>query len=215
MNSLPIILMIAPPILIALTFHEFAHAYIAYRLGDPTAKNSGRLTLNPLAHLDLVGTIMVFIIHIGWAKPVPVNPAYFKNPKKDTLYVSLAGPLSNIILAFIFGIMCRILNVTTLYPADLSVMEIVKFMCAFGVLINLVLAFFNIIPLPPLDGSKILMGLVPDKYNSYVELLMRYGHFVLLGLVIMSVVFSIPIFYYLYVPFVRVFSYIFAGVSLM
>ena len=146
MLSLPIMLIIAPPILLALTFHEFAHAFVANRLGDTTAKNAGRLTLNPLAHLDLVGTLMVFIIRIGWAKPVPVNPLNFQNPKKDLLWVSLAGPLSNILLAFLFGFLCRLLDITHLNITQLSITEIIRFMIGFSVMINLILAFFNIIP---------------------------------------------------------------------
>jgi len=213
MLPLEIMLIIAPPVLLALTFHEFAHAYIANRLGDPTAKDMGRLTLNPLAHLDLVGTIMVFIIRIGWAKPVPVNPANFKNPKKDLLWVSLAGPVSNIFLAFIFGILCRFFQVTHLNLSHLSVMEVIRFMIGFGMLINLILAFFNILPIPPLDGSKILAGILPPQYESLFDQFMKYGHFVLLGLIILSVALDIPIFYSLYSPFVRFFSYLFAGVS--
>ena len=213
MISLPYILIIAPPILLALTFHEFAHAFVANKFGDPTAKNAGRLTLNPLAHLDLVGTIMVFIIRIGWAKPVPVNPLNFKNPRKDLLWVSLAGPLSNIFLAFIFGLLCRMMNVTTLNISSFNAVEIIKFMLGFGMLINLILAFFNIIPIPPLDGSKILTGLLPAKFDPVIDNFLKYGHFVLLGLIIISVVFDIPIFYKLYRPFVRLFSTLFAGAN--
>lgn len=213
MLSLPIILMIAPPILLALTFHEFSHAFVANKLGDPTAKALGRLTLNPLAHLDLVGTIMVFIIHIGWAKPVPINPLNFKNPKRDLLLVSLAGPLSNIFLAFVFGLLCRMLNIKYLNPIDFSTMEIIRFMIGFAMLINLILAFFNIIPIPPLDGSKILAGILPSKFESSFENFMKYGHFILLGLIVLSMVLHIPIFSYIYLPFVRLFSNLFAGVS--
>lgn len=95
------LLLLAPPLLFALTFHEFAHGLVAYRLGDPTAKAAGRLTLNPLKHLDPLGTIAFFFIKIGWAKPVPVNPGYFKNPKKDMLWVALAGPATNLVLAVV------------------------------------------------------------------------------------------------------------------
>ncbi len=213
MLSLPVILMIAPPILIALTFHEFAHAYVANKLGDPTAKQLGRLTLNPLAHLDLFGTIMVFIVRIGWAKPVPVNPLNFKNPKKDLLWVSLAGPLSNLLLAFIFGTLCRYFNITHLSISSFEPMEIMKFMIAYGMLINLILAFFNILPIPPLDGSKILAGIMPTSLEPIYEKFMKVGHFILLGLIILSMVMNIPIFYKFYSPFVKFFSYLFAGVN--
>jgi Zn-dependent protease len=213
MLSLPFILMIAPPILIALTFHEFAHAYVANKLGDPTAKDMGRLTLNPLTHLDIVGTIMVFLIHIGWAKPVPVNPLNFRNPKRDLLWVSLAGPMSNILLAFIAGLIFRLFNIDYSNPKEFSTMGIIPFMLAFSVLINLILAFFNILPIPPLDGSKILGGLLPAKFEPIYNQFLGYGHFVLLGLIVLSMVADIPIFSYIYLPFVRFFSVLFAGES--
>lgn len=204
-------LLIAPPILLALTIHEFAHAYIANKLGDPTAKEHGRLTLNPLKHLDLMGTLMVFIIRIGWAKPVPVNPLYFQNPKRDMLWVSLAGPLSNILLAFIFGFIYRVFNITFFQSANELATQIIQFMLSYTIIINLILAFFNILPIPPLDGSKILAGLLPPQYEAMYEKYMGYGHFVLLGLIVLSVFLKIPIFSALYLPFVRFFSYLFAG----
>lgn len=204
------ILMIAPPILMALIIHEFSHAYVANKLGDPTAKDAGRLTLNPLAHLDLMGTIMAFIIHIGWAKPVPVNPSNFKNPRKDMLWVSLAGPTSNVLLALIFGIVYRIFQ-SSIHTLNSNILELIHSMLGFAVLINLILAFFNIIPLPPLDGSNILLGLVPRKYDRQMAVFQRYGQLVLFALVIINLIFDIPLFYYLYMPFVRALSYLFAG----
>ncbi|MBN1154093.1 site-2 protease family protein [candidate division KSB1 bacterium] len=205
----------APPILLALTFHEYSHAYVANRLGDSTAKDSGRLTLNPLSHLDLLGTIMVFIIHIGWAKPVTVNPANFKNPRKDLLWVSLAGPASNLLLAIIFGLLYRFMQIEAIYNAASGVWVIGMNMISFAVLINLILAFFNLIPLPPLDGSKILSGLVPAKYDRFLSTFERYGHFALLALVVLSMVFDLPVFSYFYMPFVRLLSFLFAGESLI
>jgi Zn-dependent protease len=204
-------LLIAPPILLALTIHEYAHAYIANRLGDPTAKEHGRLTLNPLKHLDLMGTLMVFIIRIGWAKPVPVNPLYFRNPKRDMLWVSLAGPLSNILLAFIFGFTYRLFNITLFQSTNEFTAQIIQFILSYAIIINLILAFFNILPIPPLDGSKILAGILPPQYEAMYEKYMGYGHFVLLGLIVLSVFLKIPIFSTLYLPFVRFFSYLFAG----
>jgi Zn-dependent protease len=151
----------------------------------------GRLTLNPLAHLDIWGTLMLFIAHIGWAKPVPVNPLYFKNPKKDLLWVSLAGPVSNIILAIVFGFMYHILNFNDL---NTSTTKILHDMIVFAVLINFILAFFNIVPIPPLDGSKILAGIIPRQYESMFNEFMKYGHFVLLGLIVLSFAFHVPVF---------------------
>ncbi len=207
--------LIAPPILLALTIHEYAHAYIANKLGDPTAKEYGRLTLNPLKHLDLMGTLMVFIIRIGWAKPVPVNPAYFRNPKRDMLWVSLAGPLSNILLAFIFGFIYRVFNITLFQSVNEVMAQIIQFMLSYAIIINLILAFFNMLPIPPLDGSKILAGMLPPQYEALYEKYMGYGHFVLLGLIIISVVLKVPIFSMLYLPFVRFFSSLFAGTQFL
>ncbi len=214
MNTLFQFLLIAPPILIALTFHEFAHAYVANRLGDPTAKEMGRLTLNPMKHLDLLGTAMLFIVHIGWAKPVPVNPYNFKNPKQDLLWVSLAGPASNLLLAFIFGLICRYMGIESLRTLDYGLIGIIQFMIAFGMIINIVLAFFNFIPIPPLDGSKILMGLVPQKYERQIAPYMRYGPTILIALIAFGYLTKISILWAIINPFVKFFSYLFAGADL-
>ena len=142
---IPYILFFIP----ALIIHEFSHAYVAYKLGDPTPKAMGRLTLNPLAHLDLVGTLAIFLIGFGWAKPVPINPYNFKNIRRDTALVSLAGPGANFILAIIgLFILYLIGNNWFLEPF---------------ILINIVLGTFNLIPLGPLDGFKILSGILPPK----------------------------------------------------
>ena len=211
MNLIFQFILIAPPILLALTFHEFAHAYIANRLGDPTAKQMGRLSLNPLVHLDLLGTAMLFIVHIGWAKPVPVNPLYFKKPKRDLLYVSLAGPASNLLLALIFGIGCRILGITSFHSIGYGFMGIIKFMIAFAMIINIVLAVFNILPIPPLDGSKILMGLVPRKYERQLVPYLRYGPTLLIGLIAIGYLTNVSILWAILNPFVKFFTYLFAG----
>ena len=210
MNQLSDILLIAPPIFLALTFHEFSHAYVANKLGDPTAKLMGRLTLNPLAHLDLIGTAMLFIVHFGWAKPVPVNPANFKNPKRDLLWVSLAGPASNLLLAFIFGIMLRMMR----NGLSLGNMDVIATMIFWGLYLNIILAFFNLLPIPPLDGSNILMGLVPHRYEHNFEPLLRYGPTILIGLIVFGMVTKIPILWYLIGPFVKLFSFLFAGIKI-
>lgn len=173
------IIILAPPILLALTVHEFAHGYVAYRFGDPTARDQGRLTLNPLKHLDPLGTIAFFIIHIGWAKPVPVNPGYFKNPRKDMLWVALAGPAVNMILAVISALAVKVLwFIATTIPyspmAEAILVPLNEVLMA-SVWINLVLCIFNFLPIPPLDGSKILAGLLPpDMARSYASV-ERYG----------------------------------------
>jgi Zn-dependent protease len=215
MNQIEHYLIIAPPILVALTFHEYAHAFVANRLGDTTAKEQGRLTLNPLVHLDLLGTAMLFIASIGWAKPVPVNPFAFKNPKRDLLWVSLAGPGSNLLLAFIFGLACRILGVESLQNPGYGVAGIINFLVGYGMVVNIVLAIFNILPIPPLDGSKILMGLVPQKYENHFAPLMRYGPTLLIVIIAMGFIAKIPILWFIINPFVKFFSYIFAGTNLI
>ena len=178
------LIILAPPILLALTVHEFAHGYVAYRFGDPTAKDQGRLTLNPLKHLDPLGTLAFFIIKIGWARPVPVNPGYFKNPRKDMLWVALAGPLVNLVLAVISAFCVKIvwfIATTVPYSALAKAILIpLNEMLMASVWINLVLCIFNFLPIPPLDGSKILAGLLPpDMARSYASV-ERYGFVIIM-----------------------------------
>ncbi|UCF92298.1 MAG: site-2 protease family protein [Desulfobacterales bacterium] len=206
------LLLIAPPILLALTFHEYAHAYVADKYGDDTAKQRGRLTLNPLAHLDLIGTIMIFIVHFGWAKPVPVNPLRLRNPKKDMLWISAAGPLANMILALISGILLRLLSVAAGGPEGQSLTGLLIFMVFMSLQINLALAIFNVLPIAPLDGSKILFGLLPAKHENSVYFLERYGPFILIGLIVFGRLTGVSIIGGLIWPFVGFFSKIFAGI---
>jgi Zn-dependent protease len=208
------ILLIAPPILIALTLHEFAHAYAAYRYGDDTAKQLGRLSLNPLRHLDPLGTIMIFLVHFGWAKPVPVNPYRLKNPRKDMLWISAAGPLANILLALASGLLLRLLFAFNGTPGSSTgtVMELLIFMVIMSLQINLALAIFNILPIAPLDGSKILSGLLPAGFAKFIGVLERYGPFVLIGLIIIGRVTDLSILGRLIWPFVDYFSKLFAGI---
>jgi Zn-dependent protease len=165
------LLLIAPPILLALTFHEYAHAYMAYRYGDDTARQSGRLTLNPLRHLDPLGTIMIFIVHFGWAKPVPVNPNRLRNPKKDMLWISAAGPLANMVLALASGLLIRVLLTIGVTPDRHTAIGLLFFMVIMSLQINLALAIFNILPIAPLDGSKILFALLPVRYEKLIYFL--------------------------------------------
>jgi Zn-dependent protease len=168
------LIIIAPPLLLALTFHEFAHGFIAFRLGDPTAQAAGRLTLNPLKHLDPLGTLAFFFIKIGWAKPVPVNAAYFRNPKKDMLWVALAGPVTNLLLAVISAILTKFVWIlATMLPHNMlleaTLVPLFNMLIA-SVWINLVLCIFNFLPIPPLDGSRILVGILPDNLaRSYLK----------------------------------------------
>ncbi len=206
------LLLIAPPILLALTFHEYAHAYVAHRFGDDTAKLSGRLSLNPLRHLDPLGTIMIFLVHFGWAKPVPVNPYRLKNPKKDMLWISAAGPLSNMVLALASGILLRILIATVETPAQTSFMGLLIYVVFMSLQINLALAIFNILPIAPLDGSKILSGLLPDGFGKMFYFLERYGPFILLGLILFGRLTGVSVLGGIIWPFVKFFSNLFAGI---
>ena len=206
------LLLLAPPILLALTFHEFAHAYVANRFGDDTAKRSGRLTMNPLAHLDPFGTIMIFIVHFGWAKPVPVNPYNLRNPKKDMLWISAAGPLSNMVLAIISGLLLRFVTNTGMIPDPHSMMGLFIVMVVWSLQINLALAIFNILPIAPLDGSKILYGILPAGFAKQIYLLERYGPFILIGVIIFGQFTGVSILGQLIWPFVRFFSNLFAGI---
>ena len=169
-------------LVISLSFHEAAHAYVAKRLGDNTAELLGRLTLNPLAHLDPLGTIAILIAGIGWGKPVPVNPNNFREPKLDNLKVALAGPLSNLILALIFT------GLNYLFQPQAG--SIAANFTTLIIWFNILLMFFNLIPVPPLDGSKIVHLFMNDEMFYQFE---RIGFFILFGLIILSYS-GIPIF---------------------
>ncbi|WP_418789981.1 site-2 protease family protein [Phosphitispora sp. TUW77] len=171
---------ILPALLLGLTLHEFAHAYVAFRLGDPTAKNLGRLTINPLKHLDPLGTIFLLFFHFGWAKPVPINPFHFKGDRqRGMLWVSLAGPATNLMIAVVTVLLWRIMM-----PQS----EVIRIIFAYMVSINLILAVFNIIPVPPLDGSKILAGLLPRRYSHIVYNLEKYGFIILILMMLFGVI---------------------------
>ncbi len=195
----------APSILFALTVHEFCHAWTALKFGDPTAKNMGRLTLNPLAHLDLFGTIMMFMsgFRFGWAKPVPVNPMNLRNPRVADFWISAAGPLSNLGLGLIFGTIFRIVvNLRMELP------EAVIMFLFFSVMINVSLAFFNLIPLFPLDGSHILRNLVAEKHGHLFDQLDRIGPILLIVLIVVGG------FWVILGPFVSATVYLFSGIRL-
>ena len=190
-NIIQRIAILTPPILLAVTVHEMAHGWVAYLFGDPTARSQGRLTLNPIHHLDPIGTLVFFITQtIGWAKPVPVNPAYFKDPKRDMIWVSLAGPAANIFLAVVSALVMRQIP-GLLGPSPGSqgfFFRPVLYMAYVSIQINVGLAVFNLIPIPPLDGSKVLMGILPsDLARSYQEF-ERYGFLLILLLVFTGVI---------------------------
>lgn len=211
-NPIEIILRF-PVILIALTFHEYAHGWVAWKLGDNTARNEGRLTLNPISHLDLFGTLMLLAGPFGWAKPVPVNSYYFRNPKRDILLVSLAGPVSNIILAFIFGYTFRYIAMNN--PGLIAQGDYLNQFLQLAILINIGIAFFNMIPVPPLDGSKILIGLLPNKWiPGYIEK-SRHLPIVFMVLLIAEWGLKIPLFSTIinpfYIPFNKLILFLIFG----
>jgi Zn-dependent protease len=180
-----------PVILIALTVHEFSHAYAALRCGDDTARRMGRLTLNPLAHLDPLGTICLLFAPIGWAKPVPINPYYFRNPRRDEIIVSAAGPASNFAMAVIAAVMFKV-SLDILHVNGNSLLFLFLF---YGVLINIALGLFNLLPIFPLDGSHILKNILPRHMAEKMEQLRQYGMFIIIGIVILGNVTGM--FYYL------------------
>lgn len=181
MISLEHILLSVPAILLAISFHELGHAFVAYKLGDVTQKYQGRLTLNPLAHLDPVGAIMLLLFRFGWAKPVLINSDYFKNRKQGILLVSAAGPMANVILAWIFY---NLLGFLPGLMPNLALMNTMFLFLSLNVQLNLGLAAFNLIPLPPLDGSKILAAFLPAHLEYKFLSWARYGPMILILLVI-------------------------------
>ena len=173
----PYILIISiPAILWAISFHEFCHGYAAKLLGDRTAEMQGRLTLNPLKHFDPIGALMLLFVGFGWAKPVPINTRYFKSFRRDMIIVSIAGIVGNLLTAFVFVMLRRIIPPQAAGFAGMLFIEIMIFM-------NVGLAAFNILPIPPLDGSKILYSFLPFEWLKIYYFLERYGFFILLILI--------------------------------
>jgi Zn-dependent protease len=187
-NTIQQLIITAPPFLFALTFHELAHGYTAWKLGDPTAKDQGRLTMNPLKHLDPFGVLAFFIMKIGWAKPVPVNPGYFRDPQKGMLLTALAGPVANLLLAVISAMLVKILAAIPITSQFMfNLINPMFDMIAASVWINVMLAVFNCLPIPPLDGSKVLMGVLPAEQAASYARLEPYGFIILLVLFYMGI----------------------------
>ena len=166
-----------PVLLFAITIHEYAHGRAALWLGDPTAKQMGRLSLNPLPHIDPFGAICLFLFNFGWAKPVPVNPLHFRNIRRDTVIMALMGPTANIIAAFLAGVLIRYF----LFPSEVYLKALV-----YLILMNLGLGLFNLLPIPPLDGSHILENLLPPSAAQKYREFGRYGPMVLIGIVMLD-----------------------------
>jgi Zn-dependent protease len=170
------IVLTVPVFLLAISFHEFAHAFVAVRLGDPTPRYQGRLTLNFTAHFSWLGALMLLIAGIGWAKPVQINTRNLKNPQSDMLWISVAGPVANIILAVIFAVLIRLLR--PLLPANIAVISFFA-MLYLGVRLNMLLAVFNLIPIPPLDGSKIAYALLPYNWGRALQSVEPWGFIII------------------------------------
>lgn len=173
-------------ILLSLSLHETAHGYVAYKLGDPTAHSLGRLTLNPLRHLDPIGFLCMLLFGFGWAKPVPINTRYFKHPKRDMALTGVAGPLSNLLLAMVFTLLLKIADATLMnigYHSEITA-QMASYLMIFlflGIQLNVGLAIFNLIPLPPLDGSRVFYALLPSKYYFKV---MKYERYIQIALMV-------------------------------
>ena len=197
-----VLILLIPVLVFALVFHEFSHAWVANKLGDPTARYSGRLTLNPLAHLDPFGSLMILFVGFGWAKPVPVDSRYLANPRVDMMKIAFAGPAANLLLAFVGGTIIR----TGLVDGSITLMILLRF-----TQINIMLAVFNMIPIPPLDGSQIFSGIMSRKNPELVYKLQMYGPQILLGLIMIGYFTKISPIWIVMSPFVNFFLFLFAG----
>ena len=203
-----VLIILLPILIFSLCFHEFSHGYIAYKLGDHTAARNGRLTLNPLAHLDPIGSLMILFVGFGWAKPVPVNPVNFSNPRLDMMKVAFAGPASNLILAFTGGLIMRLVNNLGLLQSEMFIQTLYFF-----IFINISLAVFNMIPVAPLDGSQIFGNMISKNNPELALKLQIYGPKILMGVILIGMVTPFSVLGFLMMPFVKMFMYLFTGIS--
>ena len=190
-SDIIMMLLALPVTVMALSAHESAHGYAAYKLGDPTARSLGRITLNPVKHFDLFGFLSMLVFHIGWAKPVPINARYFKNPRRDFAIVGAAGPLSNVALALIHLLILRLVMLfsTNAFKSGalteglgLAILSVVVYILYMGVAMNVILAIFNLIPVPPFDGSRIFYAFLPPKWYFGV---MKYERYIMIGCILL------------------------------
>ena len=203
-----VLIILLPILIFSLCFHEFSHGYTAYKLGDHTAARNGRLTLNPLAHLDPIGSLMILFVGFGWAKPVPVNPVNFSNPRVDMMKVAFAGPASNLLLAFTGGLLMRLVNIFGLLQSEMFIQTLYFF-----IFINISLAVFNMIPVAPLDGSQIFGNMISKNNPQLAWKLQMYGPKILMGIILIGMVTPFSVLGFLMMPFVKMFMYLFTGIS--
>mgnify|MGYP000917008173 FL=1 len=192
----------------ALSFHEFAHAWMAEKCGDNTAARMGRLTLNPMAHLDMMGSLMILFVGFGWAKPVPVDGSNLRNPRTDMMKVAAAGPVSNLLLAMVAGLVLRFMNGTGLFTDSIFILLI------YFTRINIALAVFNLIPVAPLDGSQIFSGYLMKTNPQLAWKIQSYGPQVLFGVILFGYFTGFSILWLVMEPFVSFFMLLFAGISM-
>ena len=175
------------PALLAVTMHEVAHGFIAEKFGDPTARLLGRLTLNPIKHLDPIGTIALLVFGFGWARPVPVNPNNLRRAQKDMIWVSLAGPAANLMLALFSALLLRVIvYIAAMLPENSQILPLINpvgLMAAFGLYINVILCLFNLLPIPPLDGGRVLMGVLPEKQSQLLRRIEPFGMLLIVFLI--------------------------------
>lgn len=204
-----------PVLLMTLTIHEYSHGLVAYLLGDDTAKRAGRLTLNPISHIDPIGLIMLFVARFGWAKPVPLNPNNFRNYKRDVALSAAAGPVANFLVASVLSILFRIViavNPNLIYMGS-SFTNYMMSVLIYAIMINLALGIFNLLPIPPMDGSKILGGFLTDEQYMKYTAQERNGGIILMGILAISFVFKINIIGPIIMPPINFFMRLLTGIK--
>jgi len=204
--QIEVLIILLPILVFSLCFHEFSHGYIAYILGDNTAARNGRLTLNPMAHLDPIGSLMILFVGFGWAKPVPVNPINFLNPRTDMMKVAFAGPASNLLLAFIAGLINRYASYNDFFNS--VILENTLF---FFIFINIALAVFNMLPIAPLDGSQIFGNMISKNNPELAWKFQMYGPKILMIAILIGILTPFSLLGAIMNPFIKFFMYLFAG----